>query len=463
MREALLQPLQLQALPFSEFLVALIEALDREGLCPCVLRNYEEFPGNNVGNDIDFLLPPSELTSALRAVRSIQGIRIVGYTDERSYVTNVFLEGISSGANSRALQVDFDLSLTWKGLPYLPMDAVLHSAIPRSAGNATFFVPSPMHEAIISLFASLLIGGQLKEKYFPKVQNAFAGDRSSAIAALLPQFGVKAATRLVDSVIGGDRRKVLGSVRPLRASLALRSLLRRPARTVLAIVRHYTNEFAFRFSPRTLETVCILHPDGGGKTTLVETLIPLLRSSAVVVEKEHSRTQLSLLRESSESTQGAEFHAQAPRSSLVSMAKVVAWLLDEWLNQFFGKRNLTLRISESCWCDLLAAPERYRYGGPNWFVRLVGKLFPSPDLWIMLNPLPDNLQPTNPEVQPAEIRRQLDVYRAFVKTRKRYIILDASLPADQVTESAYAAIVDTLAKRADKALKNRFQQRKTSN
>ena len=444
-----------QALPFSEFLVALIEALDREGLRPCVLRNYEEFPGNNVGNDIDFLLPPSELTSALRAVRSIQGICIVGYTDERSYVANVFLEGISCAANARALQVDFDLSLTWKGLPYLPTDAVLRSAIPRPAGNATCFVPSPIHEAIISLFASLLIGGQLKEKYFPKVQRAFAGDRASAIAALLAQFGVKAATRLVDSVIGGDRRKVLGCVRPLRASLALRSLLRRPARSVLAIVHHYTNEFAFRFSPKTLETVNILGPDDGGKTTLIETLIPLLRSSAVVVEKDHPRPQLPFVYESSGVTPGAEFHAQTPRSSLVSMAKVVAWLLDEWLNQFFGKRNLTLRITESCWCDLLAAPERYRYGGTMWFVRLVGKLFPSSDLWIMLDPPTDNLQTTNPEVQSAEIRRQLDVYRAFVKTRKRYVILDASLPANRVTESAYGAIIDTLAQRADRKLKSR--------
>jgi hypothetical protein len=74
----------------------------------------------------------------------------------------------------------------------------------------------------------------------------------------------------------------------------------------------------------------------------------------------------------------------------------------------------------------------------------------------MLDPPTDNLQTTNPEVQPAEIRKQLDVYRAFVKTRKRHVILDASLPTDRVTESAYAAIIDTLAQRADRKLESRF-------
>jgi len=60
--------------------------------------------------------------------------------------------------------------------------------------------------------------------------------------------------------------------------------------------------------------------------------------------------------------------------------EVVAWLVEEWLNQFFGKRNLTLRITESCWCDLLAVPENTDMAALSGLCRLVAKLFPSPDL-----------------------------------------------------------------------------------
>jgi hypothetical protein len=37
------------------------------------------------------------------------------------------------------------------------------------------------------------------------------------------------------------------------------------------------------------------------------------------------------------------------------------------------------------------------------------------------------------------------------------VILDASKPPAAVTEDAYAAIIDTLAERANKELKDRFQ------
>src|ERR1035437_3480159 len=127
MQGALLQPLQPPALPFSEFLSALIRALDREGLRSCVLRNYEGFPTQNVGGDIDFLIFPSDLPRAISALRSIQGIRIVGYA-ERTYVASIFVEGTSATSGCRSFQVDYFLSLSWKGLPYLPVDTVLHAS-----------------------------------------------------------------------------------------------------------------------------------------------------------------------------------------------------------------------------------------------------------------------------------------------------------------------------------------------
>jgi hypothetical protein len=115
-----------------------------------------------------------------------------------------------------------------------------------------------------------------------------------------------------------------------------------------------------------------------------------------------------------------------------------------------------LRIDESSYHDLFINPEKCGYEGPQWFARLIVRLFPSPDLRILLDPAEEALLPNHQEVLPAETLRLLEAYRSFVKTRKRCVILDASKSATSVTEEAYAAIIDTLAQRTDRQLKNRF-------
>ncbi len=455
MQEVLLQPSRPQIMPFSDFLTVLFQAIEGQGLRPCVLRNYEGFPAVNVGGDIDFLIHQDELPRVMCAVRSIQGIRIVGYT-QRSYVASVFLEGTSSTEGSRSQQLDFLWSLSWKEMPYLAPDDVLRLAIPHSAGNLKFFVPLPVHEAIISLLMGLIVGKWVKEKYFPKVQRTFTSERSQAIATLRPPFGLKAATRLVDSVISGDCQKVIGCISSIRVSLTLHSLLRRPLRSVQGVVLYYVREFATRFSPKNLGTVCVICPDEYNSTTIIDKLIPLLKYSAKIVQRGHFRPLLSCVHNAEEIPSGNDSYRQTQNGSFVSMVKIILWMIEEWLRQFIGKKNDTLRVCDSCYHDLLIDPQRYRYGGPMWFARFIGKLFPSPDLWVLLDTPADTMQSRNQEFPSAEALGQLEAYRAFVKTRKRYVILDASQPIDCITENAYAAIIDTLAQRADRKLKNRF-------
>jgi len=444
-----------RTLSFGEFFALLLQALASEGVRPCILRNYQEFPDKNIGNDIDFLIRSSELPLAMRALQSIQGIRIIGYS-ERYHVAMVFLEGVSPAPGLRTLQVDFIKNLTWKGLPFLETDVVLKSAIVRQARELEFFVPSPVHEAISSLFSSLLVGGWLKEKYFTQVQHTFVNARSEVIAALLPQFKSKVATELVDAVISGDRQTILGCIRNLRLALSQQSLLHRPVRSVLAIVRYAANVIAIRHSPKTLETVCVMVVGNPGKPTIVDNLLPLLKSSAAVVEKRHFKPRLFFARGSQEITPGADLRTQTPEGIFVSMAKVVAWMLDGWLSQFMRQKSLTLRICHYYSDGLLIDPQGSSHGGPVWFAKLVGKLLPSPDLLILLDTTSETMQAGKPKLLPTGTSRQIGAYRSFVKTRKRFVILDASKPAVSVTEEAYAAIIDMLTQRTDRQLKKLF-------
>lgn len=438
-------------LSFSEFLAMLISAFEKEGLRFCVLRNYEGFPARNAGNDVDLLILPSELPRALRALRSVPGIRTVGYT-ERSSVALTYSDGISSQPDLRALQVDFIMSLAWKGMPYLTAQAVLDAAAPRSAGDLDFFVPSPVHEAIISLLSSLLIGGSLKEKYFTQVQQSFVSQRQAAIAAMAPQFGERSAARLVDAVIDGDRNKIVACVRPLRVSLALRGLLHSPSCSVSSFLGHYLTEFNIRFTRKSLETVCLIGPDPDLNSTIMEKLIPMLQSSAKTVERRDFAQWGSAARNAQESSQTKKARDLAGSGFLSFALKSAACLLMEWKSRFSETKNLTIAFYGESYENITIASRLSKTRIQARFAHLFGKLFPSHNLWILLEAPGVYPQPNRQGQSPADAAHRIEVYRSIVTEKKNHIILDARQPVAALTASAFGAIIETFARRAGKLL-----------
>jgi hypothetical protein len=443
------------ALPFSEFLTSLFQAFGREGLRPCVLRNYEGFPAANIGTDVDFLIRRSELPLVIRALRDLHGTRIVGYA-ERHYVAHVFVEGVSPNPGIRALELDFIWSLNWKGLEYLATEDVIRTAIPRQTGDLTFLVPSPAHEAITSLLSSLLIGGWLKEKYFPKVQETFVSNNLAIKAVLSPKFGNRVAAQLVDSVIAGDRPSILSCVKPLRTSLVWSSLLHNPLRNTWSAGHYHLCEFAVRCTPATLETVCVSGLDLRAAETIVASLVPMLRNSAKIAERRHFGPrflpQHQTLRDKSVTESDEEYRTKRQ----ASMAGIFKWAAEELISRFAKKENLTIRFDESSYYGLLCDSQKRCFGGPRWLARVVGWLLPSIDLLIVLGEKTGAMQPegdhTRPDVAPGPHWGASD----FVKSRKRCVISNACPPSQKEVEEAYSMIIDTLVQRTDRRLKNRF-------
>jgi hypothetical protein len=428
-------------LTFGEFLRALFKSLENEGIGTCVLRNYEGFPSVNAGGDVDLLLRPSELQRAIGAIRSIAGVHIVGYT-ERPYVASCYLEGISAVPGGHSLQVDFVLILGWKGLAYLPIETLLTAAIPRCAGDLNFFVPNPVHEAITSLFGRLLVAGMLKEKYFANVRRAFSENRLAAIASLQPQFGASIATKLVEAVIDGDRRKVMRCVWPLRVSLVLRKVFREPFGTIAAVCRHYRTEFAIRFSSRSLESVNILGSERFDKAQLIENLVPLCASSAKVIEKHELMGQFNPTRGPGESMPSVGSRFEAPMTLTASIGSIIGSLAGEWRRIYFGRLNLTLCLCNYSCYETLTMSQKSRYRGPIWLAGVIGRLLPSADLWIQID---------NPGA--AKIPRP----------GGEIVVLDAGMPASEMTEAAYSAIMNMLAERTQQQLQRRFPQMGSTN
>jgi hypothetical protein len=133
-------------------------------------------------------------------------------------------------------------------------------------------------------------------------------------------------------------------------------------------------------------------------------------------------------------------HAKPPRSALLSLVKILVWLMEEWYANFFHEKKTTLLICDRYYHDLLVDPIRYRYGGPLWTARLVGNLMPQPKLWILLDAPAEVLQARKQEVPAEETARQCHAYLAFVRKQREHVIIDASQPLDRVIADVEHAI-----------------------
>jgi hypothetical protein len=239
--------------------------------------------------------------------------------------------------------------------------------------------------------------------------------------------------------------------------MGLRSLWHRPFRGILAVTRYYKHEFALRYSPKTLEKVCILGPGGGSKMPIAAYLARMLRYSAGNVEMRHCEPQLFPDGEPQARNIGADSLAEARNRSSISMPTIVQWVLKEWFKEFSKSRNLTLHISEGCYNDSLTALQWRRQNYPAWFAHLFAKIIPSYDLWILFDQHAKVLQSEKPSAPIERTAEAFEACLAFVKTKSRYVILDASGSTAEATEEAYGTIIETLARRTDGIIKRRFR------
>lgn len=200
--------------------------------------------------------------------------------------------------------------------------------------------------------------------------------------------------------------------------------------------------------------VAFIGADGSGKSTVAYRTLtappPVFRRT----EYFHFRPALGLKR--LESGPVIDPHGRRPWNKPLSVAKILYLLftfqMGWWIAVWPLLIRSTLVVFDRYYHDLLVDPLRYRYGGPMWLARWVGKLIPNPDLWILLDAPPEVLQDRKQEVPTAETIRQRRAYLDLVHEMDNAIVVDASQPLDKVVADVNSAILTVMAERARKRL-----------
>ena len=201
--------------------------------------------------------------------------------------------------------------------------------------------------------------------------------------------------------------------------------------------------------------VVFLGADGSGKSTVIERVEQDLAPAFRQTQYMHLRPRLG--RAASEnSTPVVDPHGQPPRSWLTSTLKMFYFLFDYgagYLWKIYPQLiSSTFVLFDRYYQDQVVDSKRYRYGGSMWLARLVGKLIPKPDLWILLDAPAEVLQGRKQEVPFAETARQQEAYLNLVSHFPNAVIVDSSKPLDEVVADVNKAILDFMARRTNKRL-----------
>jgi len=141
-------------------------------------------------------------------------------------------------------------------------------------------------------------------------------------------------------------------------------------------------------------------------------------------------------------------HAAPLRGSIGSVVKLLAWMVELWLEIVITPRRVpTLKIYDRYLHDILVDPARYRYGAPRWIARAISALVVEPDLFVILDAPADVIQRRKQEVPFVETKRQRDAYRGEIGVRDNAVIVDAARPVAAVANDVLAAIVAALNER----------------
>lgn len=278
------------------------------------------------------------------------------------------------------------------------------------------------------------------------LSEAFSADPAGARRLLVEYFGSDGHLLAKDLADGKSPKLSLDRLaRPLdRLPPPLR--VRRAAFGLVRMIRRVT-------SPTGL-VVGVVGPDGTGKSTLAAALEAGTVGAFRRVAHLHLGPGIlppagNLLGRAPAPIDSP--HARTPSGRIGSLARI-AWLAGDWLLGWwprvaYPKVRSCLVVLERGFLDLAVDPRRYRLATGKRVVRALSRIFPSPDVTLVLEADPDLIHKRKPELSVNEIDRQLSAWREPGKRNPERYVSISSETADDTLEHALDTIDDRLAAR----------------
>jgi len=188
--------------------------------------------------------------------------------------------------------------------------------------------------------------------------------------------------------------------------------------------------------------IAFFGPDGVGKSAVIERLQGSVGGAFSGGRCFHFRPRFG---RRSDRAPVTEPHAQRARGLIISISKLIYWLLDCWFGYLAligpSLQRSGLVVFDRYLPDLLVDPMRYRLpASANSFAAKLAKLAPQPDLYILLDAPAETVRRRKQEISLPEAQRQRIAYLKLFKSLPNTLVVAADCPVEDIAQHLATAI-----------------------
>jgi thymidylate kinase len=432
--------------PVGVFLQEIFVKLNKANICYAVMRNYDLLPYSAGNSDLDILVAPADVEHAkavlLDSIEDINGT-IIGIVKTRTFFA-VCIMGITCG-QWWGVCVEIYSGIFFKSTVPLVDHTVLYNHIERHKNIAVI----PRHIGNTIGFIKEILAHNKFRKDKPNYHASatlLIRHRTNIFNAIFYPLGDRGRIMLMRVLNSASASESVSRIKTFRISVLTRAFVRRPFFFIYKRLAHELFKFRRYFNPQGV-VIAILGVDGAGKSTVINSILPILNAAthnAVFVH--HLRPGLlpPLAR-----LKGKELpvepvvkpHGSIPSTPLISLFRLfylgIDYILGYWIRirPKIAKQPAIVLFDRYAY-DMTLDPLRFRIGLSGRFVNRFMRFAPKPDIIICLHADPAVIHDRKQELPITEINRQVEALREFSDNEPRAVFVS--------TEGSIASVKDRI-------------------
>jgi thymidylate kinase len=436
----------------SEFIENLFASFRSKGIEFVILRNYESLPFSLNSKDLDILIEHRNLKNSIVLLH--ETAKKLGYY----YYSEIFYKNIYCytffDLAFNSIKVDLLVNYENKGRIFLTSEEILNKAEEFSS----FKIPAEEHEFTILLFKTLLAGGFVNEKYFPKIKK-LAIENSRVIGRILKRYlSKKTADEILRKILTDDIEGINKMHKIINLQTYLKLFFNSPISFLVNFLMHYYIEFLKLLNPSYKRIIVVLGPDGVGKTTFIENLVPklakVLKIDSKGIKVYHFRPNVfpnlgKLFGKETQNFTVYKPYSEKPANFLSSFLRLTYYTLDYILGYLISilpkQRKGNIFIFDRYYHEFLVDSERSKIRLPLFMRKIFFKIVPKSTLTIVLLAPEKVILERKSELDEEKIRQLIESYKSLKNLDKNVYFLDATKQPSDLTNEALKIIIEHFA------------------